>query len=127
MAAAPALGATESEIQSALLEPPADPFLDAIQSLLAPAGEWTGPATALVALLPYSPHYSGLTNITRYLGKRNASLKAAAIDFEKGRSTKGGREIRLRFDRSASTSVKMAANPAGDETQPTDPESLIAA
>ena len=98
MAAAPALGVTESAIQDALLETPPDPFLQALKSLLPPAGEWTGSATDLLASLPASPRYSDPATLSKYLKKRTAALFDAGLSTRSFRRPGGDRIIQIRCD-----------------------------
>ena len=85
LAAAPALGYTESEMQEALTgtaaPPPLFQFLD---SLLAETGHWSGTATALFRLLPPDPKFGNPRALKQALNAAAAPLAAAGIAIESG-------------------------------------------
>jgi hypothetical protein len=97
MAAAPALGCTDSEMQQALLALPPSPFVQSIQSLLAAHSTWTGPATTLFELLPPSSLYESPKGLSQYLNNNAPTLAAAGITFRFVRRHGGGRALELRL------------------------------
>ena len=130
MAAALALGCTESEMQQAFTPPPADPFVQSIQALLASGTDWTGPAATLLKLLPPSPLYQTPKGLSQQLKSSAQSLAAAGITLKFGRSPRGERLISLRqtpFDASLENHAQDASKTAAISLQVPGRKDLIAA
>jgi len=94
LAAAPAIGASDSEIQDAFVQP-VDPVLAAIEALLGPESSWSGTPSELLELLPPSPHFNTPWRLTFYLN-HSLSLLAAGICIA---ATKPGGKRRIRLFR----------------------------
>ena len=98
LAAAPALGCTESEMQEALTAPdPPPPLVQFVDTLLAATGRWSGTPTALFDLLPPALKPGNPRALTQSLTDAAAALAAAGIQVE-SRHPHHSRLIHLRRD-----------------------------
>jgi hypothetical protein len=130
MAAAPALGCTEPEMQQAFVPLSADPFVQSIQTLLAPRHQWTGTAAQLLKLLPPSPSYQTPKGLSQQLHRSAPALTASGIALKFARRPGGVRIIDLRqprCDASLENPPNHASPSPDDPSQAIDPNGLITA
>ena len=130
MAAAPALGCTEAEMQQAFTGPTAHPLVQSIEALLIPQGLWTGTAADLLPHLAPSTEYQTPKGLSQHLKTAAPRLASAGIQLAFSRSRRGDRIIELRrnpFDASSGIDPQDASKTTVADPQPTESKDLKAA
>ena len=120
LAAAPALGCTESEIEEALaVAPPQPRLVQAIDALVGLGRHWSGTPTALLKLLP--PDVCRAANaLSRALGRSQPDLAAAGIRVNFHSKHRGQVVIdldRLAGDDLCKTPAGLSSPQAGPQTE----------
>jgi len=128
MAASPALGCTEEEMQLGFAPPPLPhPIVEAVRNLLEQRKRWTGTATELLDLLEPSVSLQTPSAASHHLRNSVLTLADSGIELKFRRLHQGARIIDLRQDPGDGDCTNDLQSPSPDfdaSPQPTETEEL---
>jgi len=131
MAASPALGCTEEQIEQAFdPPPPPHPMVEAVQALLERRRCWTGSATELLDLLQPALSCQTPKGVSEQLRKCMLTLADAGIELKFRRLSGGSKVIDLQADPCVAPPAKdppSATQNSDASSQPAETEELTAA